>query len=69
MQNPFFVPPGRVTLTLGQINAIAQTVRNFFNANAATQEITDAQIIALAPEFSTVPGLLQAVKTIVVIAS
>lgn len=69
MKNPFFPPPGRVTLTLGQINAIAQTVRNFFNANAGTEEITDAQIIALAPEFATVPGLLNAVKTIVAIAS
>lgn len=69
MRNPFAAPPTRPTLTLGQINAIAQTVRNFFNANAGVPDISDAQIIALAPEFATVPGLLAAVKTIVAIAS
>jgi len=62
MKNPFFNPPARPALPLGRINAIMQDVRNFLNANPAVEEITDAQIIALAPEFATTPGLLAAVK-------
>lgn len=69
MRNPFFNPPARASLPLGRINAINVDVRNFLNANPGLEEITDAQIIALAPEFATVPGLLAAVKAIVAIAS
>jgi hypothetical protein len=64
MRNPFFNPPGRPTITLPRQAAIVADVRVFLLANAATEEITDAQIIALAPEFATTPGLLSAIKQI-----
>jgi len=64
MRNPFFNPPGRPTITLPRQAAIVQDVRVFLLANAAQQEITDAQIINLAPEFATTPGLLSAIKQI-----
>jgi len=64
MRNPFFNPPARTSIPLGRVNAIAQDVRNFLNANPAVEEISDAQIIALAPEFATVPGLLNAIKAL-----
>jgi hypothetical protein len=64
MRNPFFNPPARAAIPLGRFNAIMQDVRNFLNANPLVDEITDAQIIALAPEFATTPGLLNAVKQV-----
>jgi len=64
MRNPFFPAPARPSLPIGRVNAIAQDVRNFLNANPAVEEITDAQIIALAPEFAATPGLLNAIKAL-----
>jgi len=64
MKNPFFNPPLRPTITLPRQAAIVQDVRVFFLANATQEEITDAQIINLAPEFATTPGLLSAIKQI-----
>jgi hypothetical protein len=68
MRNPFFNPPPRPTLTTGQLTALIVQVRNFLNANAASDEITDAQLIALDPAFAATPGLLSAVKAIVALA-
>jgi len=65
MRNPFFNPPARPTITLPRQAAIVADVRVFLLANAAQEEITDAQIIALAPEFATTPGLLSAIKQII----
>ena len=67
MRNPFFLPPGRPTITLPRQAAIVQDVRVFLFANQGTEEITDAQIIGLAPEFHTHPGLLSAIKQIMAI--
>jgi hypothetical protein len=64
MKNPFFNPPARPTITLPRQGQIVQDVRVFLVANAGVEEITDAQIIALAPEFNTTPGLLSAIKQI-----
>lgn len=65
MRNPFFNPPPRPTITLPRQAQIVQDVRAFFVANPLVEEISDAQIIALAPEFATTPGLLSAIKQII----
>jgi hypothetical protein len=62
VRNPFFNPPPRPTIPLARQAQIVQDVRAFLVANALNEEITDAQIIGLAPEFNSTPGLLSAVK-------
>jgi len=64
MRNPFFTPLPRPTITLPRQAQIVLAARNFLAANATTEEIPDAQIVALAPEFQTHPGLLNAIKQI-----
>jgi len=67
MRNPFFPSPPRPTITLPRQAAIVLAVRTFLVSNATQEEITDAQIIALAPEFNTHPGLLSAIKQIMML--
>jgi len=62
MRNPHFVPPARVIVPPPRLNAIAATVGDFLIANAGRENIDDEEIIALAPEFSAVPGTLKAIK-------
>ena len=68
MRNPFFNPPARVALPLARLNAILQDVRNYANARPLIDEIPDREIVALAPEFHTQPGLLNAIKQLAQLA-
>lgn len=62
MVNPKAAPKGYPAVTPARLTAITAAVDAYLATNAAKTDITEAEIIALAPEFAATPGTLKAVK-------
>jgi hypothetical protein len=62
MTNPNFVRPVIPPVAAPRLATIQGLVTAFLAANAALADVDDNALVALAPEFSAVPGTLKIIK-------